>query len=129
MTDPITTTSGTSNDEIALRVLGDADRAALERLAGLDSAAPLAGDLLLGAEMRGRLLAAISIRDGAVVADPFTRSGAAVELLRLRAAQLGAQPPRRHGRLRRAMDALREGHAHAGLAGSPPGAGGKLLEL
>lgn len=118
-----------TTDRIALRVLGDADHAELERLAGLDSAPPMAGGLVLGAEAEGRLVAAISIRDGAVVADPFARSAAAVELLHLRAAQLGTPAERRPGRLRRLRDALRSGHAHAGLAGSPPGAGGKLLEL
>jgi hypothetical protein len=116
-------------DRISLRVLDAADRAEAERLADLDSAAALGGDLVIGAEMDGRLLAAISVADGTVVADPFTRSAAAVELLRLRARQLGAPAPKRPSRLRRALDALGTGRARAGLAGSPPGAGGRLLEL
>jgi len=122
-------TPTSTRTEIALRVLGHADREELERIAAVDSVAPLDGDLVLGAEMEGRLVAAISIPDGAVVADPFIRSAAAVELLRLRAAQLGATEHAEPSRMRRVLDALGRGHAHAGLAGSPPGAGGKLLEL
>ncbi len=117
------------SDRIDLRVLAAADRADADRLAALDSAAPLRGGLLVGAETGGRLIAVISVGDGAVVADPFTRSAAAVELLRLRARQLGAPEEPRPSRLRRVIDALGAGHAHAGLAGSPPGAGGRLLEL
>jgi hypothetical protein len=119
----------TPTDRIALRVLAAGDRAEVERLADLDSALPLAGDLLIGAEAEGRLIAAISVRDGAVVADPFVPSAAAVELLRLRARQFGAPAPQQPTRLRRLASALGAGHARAGLAGSPPGAGGRLLEL
>jgi hypothetical protein len=123
------TASTATTDRIALRVLDATDRAEADRLADLDSAAALGGGLVIGAEMDGRLLAAISVADGAVVADPFTRSAAAVELLRLRARQLGTPEPKRPSRLRRLLGALGSGHARAGLAGSPPGAGGRLLEL
>lgn len=116
-------------DRIALRSLGEADRAEVDRLAALDSSAPLRGTRLIGAEMDGRLIAAISVVDGATVADPFAPTAPAVELLRLRAAQLGAANARRPGRMRRLRDALGRGHARAGLAGSPPGAGGRLLQL
>jgi hypothetical protein len=115
--------------EIALRVLSEADREELDRLADLDSKPRLGEELVIGAETGGRLIAAISIATGAAVADPFTRSGIAVDLLRIRASQLGAPEPEGPSRLRRAIDALGRGHARAGLAGSPPGAGGRLLEL
>jgi hypothetical protein len=72
------------------------DAPALRRLAGLDSGAVPAAPVLLalaGGEMR----AAVSLRDGAAISDPFRPSLAALELLRIRAGQLtGARPaPRR----------------------------------
>src|SRR4051812_29609797 len=57
---------------------------AVRRLAYLDSRRPLRGDLLV-AFVDGEALAAVSLADGAVVADPFTHSADVVELLRLRA--------------------------------------------
>jgi hypothetical protein len=57
------------------------DRRELERLAALDSAEPLHGDILLG-RVDGELRAALSRADGRVVADPFTRSADVVTLLR-----------------------------------------------
>lgn len=116
-------------DGIVIRSLGDADRDEIARLAEVDSAQAPAGSAILGAEIGGRLMAALSLEDGRLVADPFRPTAAAIELLRLRAAQLGAVADARPGRLRRILEALRRGHAHAGLAGSPPGAGGRLLEL
>lgn len=116
---------------IAVRMLGTDDRAEVLRLAGVDSSAvPNPADLL-GAEVDGRLIATISLGDGSTIADPFVATSAAVELLRLRSDQLGGA---RHGsgsggRLRRVVDGLSRGHAHAALAGSPPGAGGRLLRL
>jgi hypothetical protein len=62
----------------------DADE--LVRLAALDSAEPLRGDVLL-AEARGRPVAALSLVDGRAVADPFAPTAPAVAALRaLRAA-------------------------------------------
>ena len=72
---------------LSLRHCGPADAAALERLAGRDSAAPLTG-AVLAAEADGELLAAISLDDGRVIADPFAHTAALVDLLRTRAAQL-----------------------------------------
>jgi hypothetical protein len=51
----------------------------------------------LVAETDGRLIAAVSARDGRAIADPFTRSAEAVGLLRRRARQLG-DAPRAHRR-------------------------------
>ena len=49
------------------------DRRELHRLAALDSSDPLQGDVLLG-RVDGELRAALSLSDGRVVADPFTRT-------------------------------------------------------
>src|SRR4051812_31959284 len=66
---------------IALQPATETDRHDLERLAALDSAEPLHGDVLLG-RVDGELRAALSFADGRVVADPFARSAQVVELLR-----------------------------------------------
>jgi hypothetical protein len=78
-----------------------ADRGAIDRVAGRDSAAVPAGELL-GAELDGALVAAMSIDDGRVVADPFTPSAEAVVLLRRRVAQIRAADDHR-GRLSRRL--------------------------
>lgn len=65
------------------------DALALLRLAALDSHEPPAHPVLV-AEVEGELRAALSLRDAAVVADPFHRTRALVDLLKARAAQLTA---------------------------------------
>jgi hypothetical protein len=65
---------------------------AVAALAGLDSARPLSGAVLL-AEADGRPVAAVAVADGRAVADPFQPSAAAVAVLRVRAAQLRAGSP------------------------------------
>ena len=70
-----------SMSTIALHPATETDRHDLERLAALDSAEPLHGDVLLG-RVDGELRAALSFADGRVVADPFTRSAHVVQLLR-----------------------------------------------
>ncbi len=67
----------------------EVDRAALERVAGRDAAAMPEGELI-GAELDGALVAAMSIANGYVVADPFAPTAEAVVLLRRRAEQIGA---------------------------------------
>jgi hypothetical protein len=57
---------------------------------------------VLVAEVDGQALAAISLADGAVIADPFHLTGDLVALLRVRAAQLQAQPQLRARMLRSA---------------------------
>jgi len=74
---------------IMLRLADLADRTAIERLAGLDSASVPAPPVLI-AEAGGEIRAAVSLRDGAMIADPFHRTVAAQQLLRARAAQLDA---------------------------------------
>jgi hypothetical protein len=67
--------------------LREEDRAPLARLAELDSNRPLEGPVL-GVEVEGRLLAAISLSTGATIADPFSRTRELTELLRTRAVQI-----------------------------------------
>jgi hypothetical protein len=70
--------------DVTIRPPRPADEAALATLATLDSARPLTGDRLL-AEVDGRLVAAVSTKDGRAVADPFVASAPFVEMLRVRA--------------------------------------------
>lgn len=72
---------------IVIRANRPADDRALARLAGLDSASVPAEPLLV-AEVGDELRAALSLRDGAVIADPFHRTAQLVTLLQTRAAQL-----------------------------------------
>ena len=69
-----------------LRPAGAADHRALARLAALDDAAPITGDVLM-AFSDGDPVAAMSLHDGRVVADPFHHTADAVDLLRFRARQ------------------------------------------
>src|ERR671931_608293 len=78
-----------SPSPLALLLAGPHDRPALERLAALDSRPPLREPALL-AYREGRPVAAVSLVDGRAVADPFEPAAEAVELLRVRAAQLTA---------------------------------------
>jgi hypothetical protein len=108
---------------IAVRALSDADAPQVQRLAELDSAAAPVGNLL-GAEVEGSLVAVLSLSNGHVISDPFQASAPSVALLQLRATQLEA--PRRG--LHRLFP-RRGAHSRGSLAGSPPGAGGRLLQL
>jgi hypothetical protein len=86
-------------DSITIRYATAADRVALERLAVLDSAPALAGDVLL-AEVDDEAVAAIELAGGATIADPFRPTAELVELLGLRAAGPRAATTRRRLRLR-----------------------------
>lgn len=84
---------------VSIRRAGPHDAPALCRLAALDSAPPLRGEVLL-AEVDGEPLAARSLSDGVCVADPFRPTAGLVELLELRGVQLrGTAPPGRGRRL------------------------------
>ena len=83
---------------IAIRRARDEDMALLRDLAQLDSGAPLTGPALV-AVVEGRVWAAIGIDDERVIADPFLPTAPAVELLRLRVAQLRAAAGRPQRRL------------------------------
>jgi hypothetical protein len=79
---------------VALR-LAEADEASVvRRLSDLDDAPPLTGQVLL-AMIDGEAVAALSLSDGRVVANPFLHTEAAVGLLRLRARHLSVARPRR----------------------------------
>ena len=88
MSHPTATQNDMYHSTVVIRRAGVADEGALARLAGLDSARPLAGEALI-AYVGDEAWAAISLEDGRVVADPFRRSAPAAALLRMRAGQLG----------------------------------------
>ncbi|HEX2125039.1 MAG TPA: hypothetical protein VHF45_00595 [Thermoleophilaceae bacterium] len=98
------------SSSLALRVgqtgPGDPD---VERLSRLDSVKPLTG-LVLVAAAEGGPIAALSVDDGRVAADPFLPTVDAVAVLRVRAAQL---QPSASGGLRRRLAGR---HAHRGPA-------------
>jgi hypothetical protein len=85
---------------ITIRRASGTDQASLARLADLDSARPLSGDVMV-AEMGGELRAAIELAGGAAIADPFSPTGDLVEMLRLRIERMRAERgDRGRGRLR-----------------------------
>lgn len=89
-----------AEQSVTLRFGVPADENRLARLAELDSSKPPAQPLLL-AEVDGRLLAALALSDGTVVADPFHPTADLIDLLRARAHQLdGNTPMTRSGRSR-----------------------------
>ena len=83
---------------LLLRTATAVDSAALDRLAALDSARPLTGEVMV-ASAGGDVRAALSLETGRVVADPFYPSADLVELLR---AAAGDRRPRRRWRRRAA---------------------------
>jgi hypothetical protein len=87
---------------VELRIARRDDADAIQRLAVLDEARPLEGRVLL-AIVNGLAVAALSLDEGRVVADPFVATVEARSLLRLRAAQLAEGRRRRwlHWRLPR----------------------------
>ena len=88
---------GREHYPIAIRRARDTDVPVLHDLAEVDSAAALEGPALV-AVVEGRIWAALALGDERVVADPFLPTAPAVELLRLRVAQLHAaagRPQRR----------------------------------
>ena len=87
-----------SQNTITLRSASPADARAIARLAQLDSR-PLRDAQYLLAEDGDQLMAAMSMRDGSAIADPFQLTTEAVALLRNRREQLLA-PSRGHARRR-----------------------------
>ena len=108
---------------ITIRRLGPDDEAAIERLVQLDSGDHPEGHLM-GVEIEGRLLVAASIESGESIADPFSRTAELRALLHVRIAQMNPGAEKRSRRFRG-----RRSHSRGSLAGSPPGASGKLLTL
>ncbi len=82
---------------VVLRRVGSDEAGVVSALADLDDAAPLAGEVLL-ALVDGEAVAAISLQDRRVVANPFVATEQAVALLRLRADHLLGSRPRRRRR-------------------------------
>ncbi len=78
--------------------IGASDRVKLAALAELDSRGMPSG-AVLGAEVRGHLLAAISLDTSDVVANPFSPTQELRSLLELRAAQLRGRGAKRRLRM------------------------------
>jgi hypothetical protein len=70
--------------QVTIRAAGAADGDALRRLAELDSARVPEAPVLV-AEVAGQMRAAISIPDGAVVADPFHPTKEVIDMIRIHA--------------------------------------------
>lgn len=95
---------------ITIRTATEADRQAIARIAGRDTATSPTGRVLVatvGTEVR----AAVSLEDGSIVADPFHRTAELVAMLRIRAgaarAHASAVPARRLERRHRPRIAFR----------------------
>jgi hypothetical protein len=73
----------------SIRYATEQDTQTLERLAELDSQSPLDGPVLI-AELGGIAAAALCIRDGRVIADPFQSTDHLVANLRMRAGAIRA---------------------------------------
>src|SRR5829696_1174560 len=92
-------------DDVVIRAATPADSAALVRLGALDgnrAAGQLLADAapdhaVLVAEVDGSLEAAVALDGGLAVADPFRPTALDLQLLSIRARQLGGDAPRRHG--------------------------------
>jgi hypothetical protein len=72
-----------------IRLAGDADEPALERLSQLDSARPLEHPILV-AEIRGQVAAAIDLDERRTIADPFLHTEYLRAQLQVRATALDA---------------------------------------
>jgi hypothetical protein len=89
---------GTGEGNLVVRRARPSDDHALAELAALDSARPLTGARIVG-EVDGSIVAAVSLHDGRVVADPFAPTADVVEILRLHTA--AARSDRARARSRR----------------------------
>ncbi len=86
------------NSEITIRRmdLAGEDRAAVSHLSQLDSSETLQGPVL-GLEVEGSLLAAVSLTTGETIADPFSRTAELRTLLEVRAQQVRRRSEQRRG--------------------------------
>jgi|HubBroStandDraft_2_1064218.scaffolds.fasta_scaffold298504_2 hypothetical protein len=87
----------TTGKDIELRFARADEADAVRRLAELDSAPELTGQVVI-AVLNGEPVAGLSLLDERVVADPFVSTTEAIALLRLRAAQLSGGTSRRNAR-------------------------------
>jgi len=91
--------------DVVIRAATPADAAALVRLGALDGnrsagellAAAAADHAVLVAEVDGSLEAAVALDGGLAIADPFRPTALDLQLLSIRARQLGGDVPRRGG--------------------------------
>jgi hypothetical protein len=82
--------------DLTIRKSQPADETALRRLAELDSCPDVTPGPYLIAEFERTLIAALPLRGGDAIADPFRPTADIVQLLEVRARQLRATPtPRR----------------------------------
>jgi hypothetical protein len=81
-------------DRVNIYRAGPDDKLGLGRLAELDSQPPPTEPMLIAA-VDGHLRAAVPLRGGPAIADPFHRTAQLVALLELRAAQLNGRSSRR----------------------------------
>jgi hypothetical protein len=85
------------NSTVAIRRAHHDEAGVVRRLARLDDSPPLEGEVLL-AVVDGTPVAALSLTDGRVVANPFVPTADVVTLLSVRGSQLSPQrAPRRLG--------------------------------
>ncbi len=97
------TVSADAADDIVIRAATPADSAALVRLGALDgnrSTGQLLADAaaehaVLVAEVDGSVEAALALDGGLAIADPFRATALDLQLLAIRARQLGGHVPRR----------------------------------
>lgn len=80
-----------ADEPVALRLCRVSDDDVLERLAALEGRQAPSGRFLV-AEVRGEIVAALPLLGGEPLRDPFARTAHLLLLLKLRAAQLDAQP-------------------------------------
>jgi hypothetical protein len=106
-----------ANTEITIRRVDliEEDLIALTRLADRDSGT-VPNSPVLGLEVEGVLLAAVSLRDGETIADPFLPTEELRDLLGARASQL-----RRRARSTRRLPGLSRRQGRPAVGGSPPG--------
>jgi hypothetical protein len=91
---------------VTVRVALPSDARAVARIADLDSSYEAPRAPLLVGERGGAIVAALSLRDGHLVANPFVPTADLVALLRLRARQLRRKRPDEDGWRRRASAVL-----------------------
>ena len=84
--------TATRTETVSIRLANAADARAVRELAVLDSS-PAPAEPVVVAEVNGRPRAALSLADGASVADPFFPSARLVALLRVHSEQLSLAGP------------------------------------
>ncbi len=102
---PAVTRPQPTNEAVLLRLTIVGDATAIERLAALDGV-PVPECRCVVAEVGGAIVAALPLRGGKLIADPFRPTAHLVPLLELRAKQLEEQAQRRRAGLRGVVRAL-----------------------